>query len=174
MTMNKRPIALIFLLMLTISLLALLCACTHSADVSSVLEAALDSQTGIPDGKIYLSTLPEDDPLYLDSDLAAVLWGNGAPHPAYALTSSAAVFLPTRSLPFELAVLECSSTDSASDVALMCCDRADILAQAYPESTGSVSVCGRYVIFTLCPNTEAAQKAARQAITHSQNNDTIQ
>lgn len=172
--MNKRPIALIFLLMLTISLLAILCACTHSVDVSSVLEAALDSQTGIPDGKIYLTSLPEDDPLYLDSGLAGVLWGNGAAHPAYELTASAAVFLPARSLPFEIAVLECLSTDSASDVALMCCDRADILAQTYPESTGAVSVCGRYVIFTLCPSPEAAQKAARQAITHPQNSDTTQ
>ncbi len=156
--------------------LLLFCGCSRNADVSNVLDAALTSQQSIPDGRIYISSLPEDDPAHLGEELSAILWGNGSPHPAYALTSSAAVFIPTRNEPFEMAVLECVSTDSAADVALMCCERAGVLTKAYQitDDLFSVSVYGRYVVFTLCPSPETAQKAAQHAISHPKNSSTTQ
>lgn len=138
--------------------------CRADADVRDILAAALGSQTSLPDGTVY-STY-EDAEHRLDGELAAVIWGNGAAHPAYALTGAAAVFLPTRRLPFEMAVLECISTDSASDVALMCCERADTVARAWGEekSNYSVIVCGRYVIAVFCADPAAAQSAAEARI----------
>ena len=136
--------------------------CARDTDVYTLLDAALASQGEAPAGTVYSSALPEGDPARLDDDLAAVLWGDGSAHPAYALTSSAAIFLSSKKMPFEIAVLECVSTDSTQDVALMCCRRADALAREFPDTENrfSISVSGRYVIAAFCPSPEAAQKAA--------------
>ena len=143
-------------------LLSLLAACARDTDVYTLLDAAQASQGEAPAGTVYSSALPEGDPARLDDDLAAVLWGDGSAHPAYALTSSAAIFLSSKKMPFEIAVLECVSTDSTQDVALMCCRRADALAREFPDTENrfSISVSGRYVIAAFCPSPEAAQKAA--------------
>lgn len=158
----SRPAAVLLLA----AMLLFPVGCRRGADVCDILSAALASQTEVPTGTVYSSRAEAGVHDALDSDLAAVLWGNGAPHPAYGLTNSAAIYLTVRELPFEMAVLECASTDSASDVALMCCERADLLSRTYGSGKAafSVMIYGRYVVAVMCANNEAAQKAAADVI----------
>ena len=86
------------------ALLAALCmlvlaGCARRADVCDVLAAALGSAPDRPEGTVYSTSAESDSPSALDSRLAAVLWGNGSPPPAFALVNSAAVFLPTGQAP---------------------------------------------------------------------------
>ena len=153
------------------ALLAALCmlvlaGCARRADVCDVLAAALGSAPDRPEGTVYSTSAESDSPSALDSRLAAVLWGNGSPPPAFALVNSAAVFLPTGQVPFEAAVLECTSTDSAADVALMCCERGEALGRVAGDSAAEVSVAiyARYVVALLCRSPEAVQKVAGAAV----------
>lgn len=146
--------------------LLMLAGCARRADVCDVLAAALGSAPDRPEGTVYSTSAESGSPCALDSELAAVLWGNGSPPPAFALVNSAAVFLPTGQVAFEAAVLECTSTDSASDVALMCCERGEALGRAAGDSGAEVSVAiyGRYVVALLCRSPETVQKAAGAAV----------
>ena len=142
--------------------LLMLAGCARRADVCDVLAAALGSAPDRPEGSVYSTSAESGSPCALDSELAAVLWGNGSPPPAFALVNSAAVFLPTGGqVAFEAAVLECTSTDSAADVALMCCERGESLGRA---AEVSVAIYGRYVVALLCRSPETVQKAAGAAV----------
>lgn len=132
-----------------------------SAD--EMARAALGECTSHPAGIIYSTEADEGSPDRLDRDMLAKLFGNGGELPAVLENiNSAAVFLPTRGYPFEIAVIEMSSSSDTREVAVLCCERQDAiisLSESDKDKDGAaVWICGRYVISLLCPNAERVMR----------------
>ena len=136
-----------------------------------MLLALIDSEIGLPAGKIYDLNAPEGNPEYLDERVIASLFGNGSPPPMRSGWLDMALFMSTSDHPCELAVFLCDSPDTASDTARLLCQRLDIIRTVKAKSeysqmldSASVTVMGNYVLLAISSDTNNAIKIARAAI----------
>jgi hypothetical protein len=156
------------------ALTLLLTSCTAPSNTApaDLLEAMCRSQASLPVGKCYVRSAPQDSDRRLTDELLAVTFGNGFLPPEIDEVSDAAVFF-SYVHHTELAVFRCKTTDGTDAIAAMCLRRLDFLrnhrtdqgseADAYLESA-CVTVWGRWVIFTVSSDPDAALRAARRAL----------
>ncbi len=179
--MKKRR----FLSALTL-LIALLLAVTSCASAppaaKEVLSAMCKTQKSLPAGRFYVRSAPEDGEGLLSSDLFAATFGTAADPPELELITDAALYL-CYSDSVELGVLLCQSADAAASVARLCRHRLDLLSRyripgseesANPsvpsapssalDDSGLLTVRGRWVVYCLTPDPDAAMRAFRRSL----------
>lgn len=169
--MKKRRFKAI--LLLSLLLCHLLSCSAHPPTARAVLGAMCRSESALPAGEIYVRLAPQDGEAYLSDEMLSVIFGNGSLPPEAELIADAALYLSyTRHC--EMAALLCKSTDGTDAIATMCLRRLDSLKSYWigEESAENsmdfdqarVTVCGRWVIMTLCSDPEAALRAARRTL----------
>ena len=166
--------ACIFISALCLLLILSLCACApRNASPRRVLEAMCRAETSLPAGQLYVRLPPQDGAASLSDEVLTVIFGNGVLPPEIELIADAALYL-SYTQPCEMAVFQCKSTDGTDAIAAMCLRRLDSLDSYWTEhgqvgngnvlEHARVTVCGRWVIFTLCADPDAILRAARHAL----------
>ncbi len=153
--------------------LALVSCSPSSASPRSVLGAMRRAEVGLPAGQIYVRLAPQDGEAYLSDELLSVIFGNGSLPPEIELIADAALYL-SYTQQREMAVFRCKSTDGTDAIAAMCLRRLDSLKSYWTDegksdvgidfSSARVTICGKWVILTLCADPDAVLRAARRAL----------
>ncbi len=176
--MNKSRVILCLVLSLTVLLTAVSCA-PKSPAASEVLSAMCETQKSLPAGKRYVRSAPRDGEGLLSSELFAATFGTQANPPELELITDAALYL-CYSDSTELCVLLCQSADAAASVAKLCRHRLDLLSRyRNPDSeesssssdsspvldtSGVLTVRGRWVVYCLSNDADAAMRAFRRSL----------
>ena len=170
--MPRRPrfLALLSIICLCICLSA--CKAFPAASPTELLEAMCNAERPLPSGRIYVRSAPQDSDIHLGDELLAVTFGNGTLPPEIDEVTDAAVYL-SYTHPCELAVFRCKTADGTDAVAAMCLRRLDFLkthrvdqsseTDVYLDSA-RVTVWGRWVIFTVSSDPDAALRALKRAL----------
>ena len=171
---EKRCIKIkrIFILCLVFCFFALpSCAERKPASCREVLLALIDSEIGLPAGKIYDLNAPEGNSEYIDERVISSLFWEGSAPPMRSGWLDMALFLSTSDHPCELAVFLCDSPDTASDTARILCQRLDVIRTAKAKTEHSamldaatVTVIGNYVLLVISSDTDNSIKIARSLI----------
>ena len=148
------------------------CAPSTCATPAELLAAMCEVERPLPAGRVYVRSAPQDSDSHPCDEMLTVTFGNGHFPPEMDQVADVAVYL-SFTHPCELAVFRCKTADGTDAVAAMCLRRLDFLrnhrtdqgseADAYLESA-CVTVWGRWVIFTVSSDPDAALRAARRAL----------
>ena len=150
-----------------------LCSCGAKdyAPCRDVLGALIESEVGLPAGKIYDMSAAEGDGEFLSDSLLCSLLGNGTMPPVSSSWIDGALFLSLGSHPCEFAVFLCDSSDATQDTARLFCSRLDSVKTLkgdgkYASMLDSARVCiiRNYVVLIISSDGDTAESVARKII----------
>ena len=155
---------------LFLCLTLLLISCRASVSTADILSAMCASQSSLPAGQLFCKSAVPGDAEYADSELLAVLYGDGILPPEFEVVHDFTIRLCTFAAPCELAVFQCASQRDAYDVAQMCLRRVERLQISCRETEhaaladgAQVCIVGKYVLMTVCSDPLSAIEAGRSA-----------
>jgi hypothetical protein len=158
------------LLSLLLFLALFLVSCRASAPTADILSAMCVSQSSLPAGQLFCRSAVPGDAEYADSELLAVLYGDGILPPEFEAIHDFTIRLCSFAAPCELAVFQCASQRDAYDVAQMCLRRAERLRISHRETEyaaqadgAQVCIVGKYVLMAVCSDSLSAIEAGRSA-----------
>lgn len=166
-----KKISLMFVVLLLSAFALSSCAQNNPPACREILQDLLDSEIGLPAGKIYNSRASEGDNEYLNERLISTLFGGGSPPPMRNGWLDIALFLPVSDHPCEFAIIFCDSSDTATDTARLLCRRLDLIRSTkgggdYADllEGATVSVIGNYAVLIVSSDTQNAIKVASKTI----------
>ena len=143
------------------------CATSSSHTCREILDKIIESEVGLPAGRIYSLTSSEESDEYLSSSLILALYGGEALSDISSGWIDCAIFLPYSSHPCEFAVFLCRDSDIATDTARLLCSRLDKIRVAKDSEQYSamlrdaaVTVKGNYVFLIISSDSENAIRQA--------------
>lgn len=165
--MKKIPLILAILLIFTLPS----CSKRENPSCRAVLARMIESEVGLPAGKVYSMHAQKGNAEFLPEYLIDCLYGNGERPIMADGWLDLAIFLPSSQHPCEFAVFLCDCEDTATDTARMLCQRLDVIRSAKNDEKNSVyldnatvAVIRNYVLFIISSDTENALKIARKSI----------
>ena len=164
-----KRIILILTLLLLFSLPS--CAAREMPTCRDILGEIMQSEIGLPAGKVYSMHAPDGDGEQLPDKLIARIFGEGTTPAVASGWLDLALFLPTSAHPCEFAVILCDSEDTATDTARMLCRRLDSIRTAKSEGeyarlaeNATVTVIGNYAMLIISSDTPNAMRTAAKII----------
>jgi len=147
------------------------CAEQDLPSCREILNGIMQTEIGLPAGRIYSSAASECDEEYLSDQLINALYGNGSCPVMAEGWLDVAIFLPSSSHPCEFAVFLCDSEDTADDTARMLCSRLDLIRTAKENGklssyfeTATITVMRNYVLLIVSSDTQNALNVASKII----------
>ena len=147
------------------------CSAKEYVPCRQVLGALVDSEVGLPAGKIYDMRASGQDGEFLSDSLLCSLLGNGAMPAVRDSWIDGALFLSLGAHPCEFAVFLCDSRDAAQDTARLFCSRLDSVKTLkgdgkYASMLDSACVCiiRNYVVLIISSDSDTARSVARKII----------
>ncbi len=149
-----------------------------AAEVLAVMQTAMESAGGAPDGQSYSRAAPSDTRAYLGDTLLSALYGEAARGLLVSETEGAApavgdvaIFLSLAPHPAELAVFRCSDARGVTTAAKLCRARLDLVCRTWDDTAyadlvarATVTVEGSYVLLIVADDPAAVTNAARRLI----------
>ena len=164
-----KRIILILTLLLLFSLPS--CAAREMPTCHDILGEIMQSEIGLPAGKVYSMHSPDGDDEQLPDKLIARIFGEGTTPAVASGWLDLALFLSTSAHPCEFAVILCDSEDTATDTARLLCRRLDAIRTAKSESeyarlteNATVTVIGNYALLIISSDTPNAMRTAAKII----------
>ncbi len=162
----------ILLMLLLVTCFAFSVSCSAKRPTCrQALGALVDSEVGLPAGKIYDMKAAEGDGEFLPDSLLCALLGNGAMPAVRDSWIDGALFLSLGTHPCEFAVFLCDSRDSAQDTARLFCSRIDSVktlkgdGEYAPMLDGArVCIIKNYVILIISSDSDTAESVARKTV----------
>ena len=137
----------------------------------AVLDEMLNSEVGLPAGRIYSLRAERGHDEFLSESTINSLYGDGGVPPMREGWLDVALFMPLSSHPCELAVFLCDSSDTAKDTARLLCRRLDVIRVAKGDKkhlslidNAKIAVVGNYVLFIISSDSENCLKNAKKAL----------
>lgn len=163
----KKSLCLILLLCAVC--LPLCASCSSHKELDLALEEMCRTEAMLPAGQKYLLSEPlKKGWKKLSQEHLATLFRSTTFPPALENVTQGALYL-SFSHPFEIAVFACASRADCDAVAQLCLGRLEAVRSYWRESeyaevcnSGSVTVCGNYVLMVISSSPEDAVKAFRR------------
>ena len=166
----KRAAAVFFAFL---SLIFCLSSCTARKNNSppscrEILAAMIESEVGLPAGKIYCDTAEYGSDEYLAASTVASIVGNGKLPQICESWLDCAFFLALKDHPCEFAVVHCKSRDAALDTAKLLSTRlaSSKLLKGNSDyfENAKVTVIGNYALLIVSSDPTATLRAAKKVI----------
>ena len=162
----------IFLIILLVMCFAFSVSCSAKRpSCRQALGTLIESEVGLPAGKIYDMSAIEGDFEFLPESLLCALLGNGAMPAVRDSWIDGALFLSLGTHPCEFAVFLCDSRDAAQDTARLFCSRIDSVKTLkgggeYSDMLENTRVCiiKNYVVLIISSDSATAESVVRKAI----------
>ena len=164
-----KKIAFILTLFLLLTLPS--CAAREMPACRDILGEIMQSEIGLPAGKVYSMSAPDGYEECLPDKLIIRLFGEGTTPDVASGWLDLALFLSTSAHPCEFAVILCDSEDPATDTARLLCRRLDAIRTAKSEGeyaklteNATVTVIGNYALLIISSDTQNAVRTAAKII----------